>query len=253
MRAGEDPRPPAGPSAGARLGSRTLGSPGLELDGKSVPVVSPKAVEVAAFVARAGPPGVPRSAAGEELFGGSRDGPNYLRQIVYRLRRALPSDLALVSGGGRLAWRPAEAVGADDALLESLVARARLEVGERRTATLRDAVAIAARGPYLLALDDESAVARRRQIAGVAQEARLEYAREMRAAGNAGEALASARRVIEEDPYREDAWQEIMRTRAHLGGAAAVVPAFLDCERALRDVGLEPSRETRALLERLRG
>jgi ATP/maltotriose-dependent transcriptional regulator MalT/DNA-binding SARP family transcriptional activator len=248
-----DGMPAFSPAAGARLRIWTLGEPEIEIDGRPLPVLLTKAVEVAATVARAGPPGVPRTALVAELFGGSRDGSNYLRQIVYRLRRALPSDLALVSGGGRLAWRPAEAVTSDDALLEWLVARARLEVGERRTATLRDAVALAARGPYLHALDDDSAAARRRQVAGVAQEARLEYARAMRAAGSAGEALASASLVVEEDPYREDAWQEIMRTRAHLGGPAAVLPVFLACERALRDVGLEPSRETRVLLERLRG
>jgi LuxR family maltose regulon positive regulatory protein len=248
-----DAVPAASSLAGERLRIRTLGEPEIEIDGRPLSILLTKAVEVAATVARAGPPGVPRTALVAELFGGSRDGANYLRQIVYRLRRALPADLALLSGGGRLAWRPAEAVTSDDALLESLVARARLEVGERRTSTLRDAVAIAARGPYLHALDDESAVARRRHLSGVAQEARLEYARAMRAAGSAGEALASARLVVEEDPYREDAWQEIMRTEAHLGGPAAALPAFLACERALRDVGLEPSRETRVLLERLRG
>ncbi|HJZ62590.1 MAG TPA: BTAD domain-containing putative transcriptional regulator, partial [Miltoncostaeaceae bacterium] len=238
---------------GARLRIRTFGEPALEVDGRSLPVLLTKAVEVAAWIARAGPPGIPRAALVAELFGGSRDGANYLRQIVYRIRRVLPGDLALLSGGGRLAWRPAESVVADDALLESLLARSRLEVGDRRLATLAEAVSIASGGPYLETLDDESAASRRRDLTAVAREARLEYARALRVAGSLAEALTTVQLVVQDDPYREDAWQELMRIQAALGGAAAVVPAFLDCQRALRDIGLEPSRETRSLLERLHG
>jgi ATP/maltotriose-dependent transcriptional regulator MalT/DNA-binding SARP family transcriptional activator len=243
----------ASPAGGARLLVRTMGDPGIEVDGAPLPVPLAKAVEVAAWIARAGPPGVARAAVIAELFAGSRDGANYLRQIVYRLRRALPPSLELVTAGGRLAWRPAEAVAAEDALLESLVARARLEVGERRVATLRRALEIVGRGAFLPTLEDESALARRRHLAAVGQEARLEYARAVRATGGATEALAAVQAVVSEDPYREDAWQELMRTQAVLGGPAAVLPTYIDCRRALHDVGLEPSRETRALLERLRG
>jgi DNA-binding SARP family transcriptional activator len=243
----------AAPQDGARLRIHTLGQAAIELDGRPLPVTLTKAVEVAAWVARAGPPGTTRRALVSDLFGGSRDGANYLRQIVYRLRRVLPSDLTLTSGGGRLAWRPAEAVLCDDALLESLMERARLEVGARRVSTLAEAVALADRGPYLEHLDDESVLVRRRLLAAVADEARLEYARAMRTAGSPGDALAAAQRVAQDDPYREDAWQEIMRAQAALGGSAGALQAFLGCQRALREMGLEPSRETRQLLERLRG
>ena len=51
----------------------------------------------------------------------------------------------------------------------------------------------------------------------------------------------------------EDAWQELMRVQAGLAGPAAVGRVFIECRRSLSEVGLEPSGETRVMLERLRG
>ena len=169
---------------------------------------------------------------------------NYLRQIVYRLRRALPPDLSIASGGGRLAWRPAEAVASDDALLESLIGPG--PAGGRRAPHGHPARRrrLAGRGPYLQALEDESVVARRRHLAGVAQEVRLEYARAMRAGGQRGrEALRSGPPRVAEDPYREDAWQELMRIgrpprRAGVGGPR--LPRLRAVARS--EVDLQPSR-----------
>jgi len=44
-----------------------------------------------------------------------------------------------------------------------------------------------------------------------------------------------------------------MRVQAGLAGPAAVARVFLECRRSLGEVGLEPSGETRVMLERLRG
>jgi DNA-binding SARP family transcriptional activator len=237
----------------ARLRVRTLGPPALELDGEQIPNVPLKAVEVAAAIARAGPPGVARSQIVSALFEGSRDGPNYLRQIVFRLRRALPPELELRSSGTKLAWRPAEAVASDDALLESLHGRVRVEVGEGLTDTLERALELVERGQYMEGLDDESVLARRRALAGLTMDVRLDYARAMRVAGDPGRALDVLRSAIDADPYREDVWQEMMRVQAGLAGPAAVARVFLDCRRSLGEVGLEPSGETRVIVERLRG
>jgi DNA-binding SARP family transcriptional activator len=238
---------------GARLRVRTLGPPRLELDGAPLPGVPLKAVELAAEVARRGPPGVPRGQLIGSLFEGSRDGPNYVRQLVFRLRRALPPDLELRSAGRRLAWRPAELVASDDALLESLQRRSRTEVGPARAETLASALALTEAGPYMEGLDDASVVERRRLLSAVAMDVRLEYARAMRAAGRPGEAITALQAAIDADPYREDAWQELMRIHASLEGPASVARVFLECRRSLREVDLEPSGETLHLMERLRG
>jgi ATP/maltotriose-dependent transcriptional regulator MalT/DNA-binding SARP family transcriptional activator len=247
------PAPVAPEIEGARLRVRTLGPPVLELDGEPLANVPLKAIELAAEIARSGPPGVPRSQLIGSLFEGSRDGPNYLRQLVFRLRRVLPSDLELRSTGRRLAWRPAELVASDDALLESLYRRARTEVGPAREETLATALELAERGPYMEGLDDESVIERRRALSTVAMDVHLEFARTMRAAGRPGDAVAALQAAIEVDPYREDAWQELMRIHARLEGPASVARVFLECRRSLSEVDLEPSGDTRMLLERLRG
>ena len=237
---------------GARLRVRTLGTPVLELDGAPLANVPLKAVELAAEIARFGPPGVPRSQLIGSLFEGSRDGPNYLRQLVFRLRRVLPSDLEVRSTGRRLAWKPAELVASDDAMLESLYHRARTEVGPARDETLATALELAERGPYMEGLDDESVINRRRTLSAVAMDVRLDFARAMRAAGRPGEAVAALQAAIDADPYREDAWQELMRIHARLEGPASVARVFLECRRSLGEVDLQPSGETFLLLERLR-
>ena len=251
------PRSPTAVAAlateGARLRVRTLGTPALELDGEPVANVPLKAVELAAEISRAGPPGVARSQLVSSLFEGSRDGPNYLRQLVFRLRRALPAELELRSSGTKLAWRPAESVAADDALLESLHGRVRVEVGQGLTETLERALELVERGQYMEGLDDESVLERRRVLAGIAMDVRLDFARAMRMAGAPGRALAVLTAAVDADPYREDAWQELMRVQAGLAGPTAVARVFLECRRSLSEVGLEPSGETRVMLERLRG
>jgi DNA-binding SARP family transcriptional activator len=244
----------AAPDAeGARLHVRTLGVPRLELDGVPLPQVPLKAVELAAEVARAGPPGIPREQLSERLFSGSRNGPNYLRQLVFRLRRVLPADLELRSTGRRLAWTPAEVVISDDVLLESLYQRARTEAGASRNTTLKAALDLAEMGTYLEGLDDESVLERRDALTAVAMGVRMDYARAMRAAGRPGEAVGALRAALGADPYREEAWQELMRDYATVQGPASVARIFLDCRQSLQQVGLEPSRETVELLERLRG
>ena len=236
----------------ARLRVRTLGPPALEIDGEPVANVPLKAVELAAEIARAGPPGIARSQLVSSLQG-SRDGPNYLRQLVFRLRRALPSELELRSSGTKLAWRPAEAVASDDALLESLHGRLRVEVGQGLTEALERALELVDRGQYMEGLDDDSILFRRRWLAGLATDVRLDYARAMRVAGDPGRALAVLTAAIDADPYSEDAWQELMRVQAGLAGPAAVGRVFIECRRSFSEVGLEPLGETRVMLERLRG
>jgi DNA-binding SARP family transcriptional activator len=71
-------------------------------------------------------------------------------------------------------------------------------------------------------------------------------------AGRAARAAESARRAVAAEPYREDGWRLLMRARAAAEGPAAAVEPFLECREALGELGLAPSAETVALLDRLR-
>ncbi len=238
---------------GALLVVRTLGRAELESEGAAAPSLSVKAVELAAAVAGAGAAGVSRPALAAALFTESADAANHLRQLVHRLRRALPEGIALTSAGGRLAWSPAGSAVAEDRVLEALVARAAREVGRARVDTLDAALRMADRGPFLPGADGEAAAARRAQLAAVVSDARRDHARELLAAGRPARALAAARAAVADEPYREDGWQLLMRASVAAEGPASALPPFLACTRALAEVGLEPSPATRELLERLRG
>ena len=61
-----------------------------------------------------------------------------------------------------------------------------------------------------------------------------------------------ARAAVTDEPYREDGWRLLMRATAATAGAAAAVPVYVECVEALEAIGLTPSNETRALLDRLR-
>lgn len=239
--------------SGARVVVRTLGTAALEAGGTTLAGLSPKAVELAAAVASAGPGGADRAALAGELFEGSIDGANHLRQLVHRLRRALPGDVTLASSQGRLAWLPADAVVAEDRVLEALLSRARREVGAARHATLAAALGMAGRGEFLPGAEGDVAARRRAELGGRIADARREHARDLLAAGRPAQAAEVARAAVGADPYREDGWQILIRASAAADGPASALPPYLECAAALAGVGLSPSTETRALLARLRG
>jgi DNA-binding SARP family transcriptional activator len=247
-------RPARGPTSleGVSVLIRTLGRACIEVNGVAQDVSPPKAVEVAAAVARAGPSGISREVVADELLQGSADASTYLRQMIYRLRRALPDGVDLVSDGGRLWLTPPGAVVTEDQLFASLVARARREVGGERRRTLAKALEVADRGRLLPGVDTVSAHRLRGELDELAGETRREYADILLTAGRAVEAAVAARAAVAAEPYREDGWTLLMTAEARTSGPAAVVPLFVECARALAEIGLEPSPELRALVERLR-
>ncbi|MGY2093489.1 BTAD domain-containing putative transcriptional regulator [Nocardia gipuzkoensis] len=58
--------------------------------------------------------------------------------------------------------------------------------------------------------------------------------------------------TVENDPYNESVWQDILRLHARLGETAALTRTYTLLTRTLAEIGQTPSHETRQLLERLR-
>ena len=251
LRAARD-RPVPHTAEAPRVRVRTFGGASIEVDGRTPPVRATRMVELAARLARGGEAGVSRDRLVADLFEGSDDGPNYLRQVVHRLRRLLPEGVELVSREGRLAWMPAAVVDADDAAFEALVARARLEVGAGRLEALRRALRLYERGPYMPGVDGGATAARRRELDELATEARIERIRALLVAGESATAREAARSAVVVEPYSEETWQLLMRAEAALAGAGSVASVLLECQEALREIGLEPCGATLRLVERLR-
>ncbi|MGY0497459.1 BTAD domain-containing putative transcriptional regulator [Nocardia sp. FBN12] len=58
--------------------------------------------------------------------------------------------------------------------------------------------------------------------------------------------------TVENDPYNESVWQDILRLHARLGEKAALTRTYTLLTHTLAEIGQTPSLETRQLLERLR-
>ncbi len=250
-RAGEPPRAP-GDTEHARVVLRTLGRLHVTVDGVEREIAPPRALDVALEVARAGTRGVSRAALVALLAPHSADAPNYLRQLVHRLRQALPEGVALASDGGRLRWEPAGAVVAEDDVLRALLARVPRETGARRLDALAAALRVAERGPLADGGEALSGEGLRAALDAAVAEARREHARLALAANRTGDAVASARAAVVAEPLREDGWRLLMAAATAVEGVAAAGRLFAECVASLGSVGLAPSAETRALLEDLR-
>ncbi len=250
------PMPATAPATldGARVVIGTLGRPRVVVDGEERDISPPRAIDVAAAVARAGARGVPRASLVAGLAAHSAEPANYLRQVIHRLRRLVPDGVELTSEDGLLRWAPRGAVVTEDQALWSLLSRARQEVGAARVPALEEALAMAARGPLVAAVEDDAlAVAEMRdELAGAVADARRDHGALLLEAGRSAEAEAVARTAVAAEPYREDGWRLLMRAAAAAAGGPAAVPVYVECCRVLGEIGLEPSQETRALLERLR-
>lgn len=68
--------------------------------------------------------------------------------------------------------------------------------------------------------------------------------------GEEGLAVRSATDSVELEPYRESGYRRLMRIHLELGNRGEAVRVFQRCRRILgSDLGIEPSQETRALVD----
>jgi predicted ATPase/DNA-binding SARP family transcriptional activator len=184
---------------------------------------------------------------GEELPAAPR---NALQHHVARLRAALGQDVITAAPDGY-----ALAEGSVDALrFEELLAEARasLREGDARAAAESVASALALwRGPALQGLTETawfSAEARRLEALRVdALEEQFEAAL---ALAEHREIASALRATLEENPFRERLWGELMLALYRCGRQADALETFQEARRVLAEnLGLEPGPELRRLQE----
>ena len=91
-----------------------------------------------------------------------------------------------------------------------------------------------------------------RVLAELATDARYEAAELAFAAGRPEEAERLTQAVLAAEPYHEPAWRLAMRLAGARGDDQAVLRSYRRCDRTLAEVGAEPSRTTRELVNQLR-
>jgi DNA-binding SARP family transcriptional activator len=165
-----------------------------------------------------------------------------LRKVLHNLRRAVPEVERLIEIGPRtLRWRADVPLSLDVVQFERALAAGRLEEAVETYA-----------GELLEGRYDEWVQDERERLAGLYLDALEQLAHRHERAGRWADATRYAERLVAEDPLREESHRLLMRLCQAAGDRARGVRAYHVCAATLeRELGIEPSGETRALYESL--
>jgi len=238
------------PTVAASVEVAEFGRVAVTVDGREVSPGLSKSLELLAFLASHHGEEVSRDALLEALFDGRRDGSSssYLRQAVLKLRKVVPDVLVQDSRHGTVQLNPQVRVVTESQRLAGLLGQAAAVTGEEKLTLLLSALRIADHGPYLPSVTSIWADERRQRLDELVCSARLDAAEAAFAAARYQQAAQLAETVARADPYREAAWRLLMRIAGTLGDWDRVIAAYRSCERALAELGTEPSAATAALL-----
>ncbi len=230
-----------------------LGPMAIACEGEEVRPRIAKSIELLAFLQAAPERRATRTELLDALFDGRADpsARSYLRQAVGRLREALPEAAMVRSDAQEVRLGEVEVSSDSQRFAQTLNEAAGLADG-LRLGRLEEALAIADRGAFLEGARSEWAATRRAELQQELTDARLQTAEAAFSLGAYGRARALLELVVDDDPFREEAWRLRMRILDALGDSDGLLACFLGCERALADAGLTPSPGTRRLLQQLR-
>ncbi len=175
-----------------------------------------------------------------------------LRQLLHAVRTRLPSAEAHVDFGDRtIHWRADSPAAIDLVRFQATAARAAQAAPAERVVCLRAAVD-AYGGELLPGSYSEWLLTERERLAqqyATLLEQLVDLYEERRAYADA---IACAQRLLNHDPLHERTYRGLMRLHALTGDRAAALRVYHTCASMLvRELGVEPSKATRDLYERL--
>jgi predicted ATPase/DNA-binding SARP family transcriptional activator len=229
---------------------RLLGPFEVIVAGKPVEVRGAKRQALVAFLALRAGRVVATDSLVDALWGSDLPAAprNAVQHHVNRLRRALgPEAIRLAPDGYAL-----EGAVVDTFQFEELLAAARaaLRAGDPRSATDTIAAALAlSRGPPLLGLPDSAwARAEAGRLEALRFDALEEQFEAALALGEHAEIEPAVRAGLEESPFRERLWGQLMLALYRSGRQADALEAFQEARRVLsEELALEPGPELRRL------
>jgi ATP/maltotriose-dependent transcriptional regulator MalT/DNA-binding SARP family transcriptional activator len=180
---------------------------------------------------------------------------NAFKTALYRLRKLLGSEQALVQQDGRLAFEP-RLVWTDVQAFQTLCRRIRTEAGsepapDRLGEALHELLALY-RGPFLPGDDDAWAIPMREKLQSRFMGSLLELGRALEQLGESDTAIACYRRGVEADPLVEAFYERLMTAQARLGRVSEAMRAYEQCRDVLQaELGIEPSSSLEALKKSL--
>jgi DNA-binding SARP family transcriptional activator/predicted ATPase len=183
---------------------------------------------------------------------------NNLRQLLHQLRQALPEpDLFLCADASTVQWPRGAHWSLDAALFEEAVQEAaRAEsAGDQHGGriSLERALGLCG-GPLLPSCYEDWIGPERDRLQQRCKDAIRRLLTRLEEERRYGDAIPHVRHWLAHDPLDERAYQWLMRLQALAGDRAGALQAFRQCADVLRrDLAAEPSAETRAAYERIRG
>jgi DNA-binding SARP family transcriptional activator len=184
-----------------------------------------------------------------DLFWGDRPERKARRSLttaLWHIRRCLPDKECILSDPHTVQFAPQAHLWLDVNEFESQVSR-------DDVASLQAAVALY-RGDFLDGFYDDWIINQRYRLETLFSEALARLMAGQETSGEHEAALATALRLLDHDPLREDAHRLVMRAYCHLGQRYAALAQYRRCrEIVLEELGAKPMVETtklhRAILE----
>ncbi|MGD2146624.1 MAG: AAA family ATPase [Anaerolineae bacterium] len=183
-----------------------------------------------------------------------------LRNLIFRIRHQLPdADRFLSIDRNTVQWRSDAPFDLDVAGFEGALARAdqAIATGPREAdqdssrLALEQAVALYA-GGLLPSCYDDWIHSERQRLEGAFGQALESLARLLEDRQEYDAAIRFAGRLLRQDALHEDAYRRLMRLYALKGDRARALRIYHQCATVLdRELGVEPSRPTRAVYEQL--
>ena len=241
------------PLGSAAVHLREFGEPALIVDGVVVRPKIRKSLEVISFLLAGRKATVRRAELLTALWNGRDDDATraYLRQAIKHLREVLPEGTAIVTDGDALFL--VGAFTSETAEFETLRYAAAGVDGLARRALLFEALEIGRRGVFLQGSRDVTWVDERRAMIAVwLADARLDAAETLFDENRLLDVLDLVDEVLAQDRLVERAWRLRMKALSLLGDHDGMVDSYRACRAAFGEAGLEPSRGTRELAQRLR-
>jgi DNA-binding SARP family transcriptional activator len=233
----------------------TLGRMKVELEGKPLSVpewTNQKAVREMFFFLLAHPDGATREEIGEVLWPGSF--PDQLRiqfkNVLYRIRYTVGSETILFDRN-RYAFNPSLDFIYDVKAFEENIRLAEVAVIPSTKAEYLLAALDIYGGPYLPEGSGAWLMPERQRLQRLFIQAAIDLAQLQLESGNAKATILIAEKALAVDACSEEAHRLAMRAYATLGSRASIVLQFEACTKALREIGAEPSEQTRALFQLL--
>ncbi|WP_344114054.1 BTAD domain-containing putative transcriptional regulator [Nocardioides humi] len=237
-----------------RLVLEEFGDPVLTVDGAVVQPRLTKSVELLSYLLGAPARRASRVELLGALFGGRNDGAgrSYLRQALYRLREVLPEELSPAQDGDVFSLAGPDLALGTAQLTVDLIAQAGRQDGTTRLATLERAIAATRSGPFLKSMSGEWLNQRREDLREALLAARVDAATIAYQLSRYREAKGWIDEVLQEDPYREQAWQLAIRLAQGTGSDDAVLALYQRYAARMRELGVPPSDDVRRLVTQFR-